>query len=1436
MKINFKKIQILLAAITLSFVSCSKQEAPSIDTGEIRTQKEIDRLEACSLVNFNKGVLLYHNTLLMFRCNQWDLEFPKMYEAIKRVQSSSWDHFMGPIDKEFVENLARRDRFFNNIKELDSKGGLDDLSRVLVALNETNFFDSVKAMFSCVENPYEEACKERNPNIPNKESLLNIIKLVDTKPKTIAKGSEFVKSLNVAIGPNAEKLRQEINRFKNDPIYIEFRLKLIDALSRKAQKGLTKDDREFLSTILLTGNADGSAPWIYSWIHDMKMNRDKFRDLVEYPILVNPAFVGEIKGLKIAYDEGFSCSLKSTADANDLIEFDFRSHLGSYVEIIKHKDYKTFYDNNAAHIVGMKMSSEVCKELETNKYRVDFIKMLSNIANFLGEKKFYDLVKFVVSHTTAKGDVDQSFAENLYLFDMVASDIFSNATILNGNIISKTREFYPVIFDVIHSLPPEAFVNLGEVLQDFLLQENDLKFKGVADFWNFFNATEKNFVFNFVDRHFEDDTQYVLLFDFYTRFLDDLRDVQPIFKESWMGTAQKEEMSYLTLQDFFYQFAGKDTLLDFKKFFGRDQILRVLQVISNGNNTNAMAIADLNYLKSDDYVTRVRGDHYVFAVSYKPNVDADYDARPVVECMQKFAEIENGFYELVRRLPEACAKVKESNIAFRAFNWMNSINETYKEFNPGNKNTDNNLLSERGLLSPYMLNTSIGLIKIIDNLLGDINSVVPTKNGINYLMDSAKYHVYDKKAGALVDKNLEWLEKWFNVKPEENLIHRNAMLRAFSTEENFSLANNVSKNVAGVLIKYSDWVKEGKAEVLAKKNAPVYDPNQACEKVINQFVTAYPCPNKEVVKKHTNSIVKLLANTWEKEQGSPIASLLKSVKPGEGIDIPLNGKKTSKYRLTLKETVKYLYDTSDKNFDVNRTKTYYVNAQGKSSNEVLTTLERVETVIRDVRFDNNYLGVAFLNAVTHAEDYNDEVDNRKKLLQKCIKIPGIRCAKPMSDDDLRLAKNALETFDSLSDVNNGRGLDKRLNYGTFLKTFEQTLVQSSAKEAQEVQLLPLKEEVLLKHNGKILGDMTGMTSWSNLARVIRDRVGRTRQDFDKFINSREFNRVDKSLLYGFDLPQAGPSAERLLKKIQVVPSGEKQNTLDNTIDWLASLNYEQTRLVEETVSRLLVVGSYLGTPEVVFGVNSEVSNYERFKDNNLLQIFLALEKLVDHYPMMKNYFPQEMKLIDAFKPVNNALIFLTDLLGSTNDPEKNIAYLALNDLFVVAQKALFDDLADPRIASFNSKTVNGMDLVTGFLQNSKNVESTYYLINTDYRYLDTLHENKGAWFRALGQNVIRIADAKKVDLTPVRDYVNFTTKTQVCLSGSKNCMDNYHFDEVTNLIKFLGKPSVKNSKETNFMLASRKVLVENFDQLNSMLEELMTALKIKSVKPPLSIN
>jgi len=1408
------------------FFSCSKQESPVIETGEIRSQQEIERLEACSKVNFNHGVLLHQNALLLFQCTKWDSEFPHMYNAMKSIRRDSWDHLMKPIDQSFMENQSRRERFFKNIRDLDAKNGLDDLSYVIVSLNETNFFDSTRAMFKCVEDPTWQGCAERTGRIPQKKSLKKIINLVDIDQETIARGSRLVRQLIKALGENQENVRTEINKFRENPLYVPLRLKLFDSFATKVREGLSEEDRTFLSKILLTGTVASNEPWIYQWLQSVKMSREKFRDLLEYPVLINPDFIAEFKGVKKAYDSNFSCSMKSSSAVNELLTFDLRPSFFQIISSVKESP-KAYFDLTSEHITAMKMSTEFCQEFEKNKYGVNFIKMLTRFSDFLSEKTRYDLTKFLMAKTKVKNDPNGTFADNLYLPDIFTGNIFSSVNALNSEIITSTREFYPLMYDILKNFPPETYVDLGEFLESAFKEENDLKARGIADYWSFFTDEEKNFLFNFVDRHFDKETNYVLLFDFYSKFLDDLYEVQPLLKDSWMGSEEKEEMSYLTLQDLFYNLAGQDTLQDFKKFFSRNQILKVLEVLSNGQKIADKAKMALNDRYSDDYVRQAKTEQYQFKIIYDPGKDVSYDSEAVIECMKKFSEIDRGFYELVRKLPEACSRVSEANIAYKLYGWLNTVENSYLEFKKGSKAEDS-LLNDKGLLSPYMLNNSIALTKMLDSILGPVGSLLPTKNGVEYLLESMKYHLVTKNITPTIEKNLDLLSEYFEVSPEKNLVYRNALIRKFTDDSVFDYTNVFFYNVSNLSQQYSDWVKGGKLAQVQNRSLGKYDPAHSCEKAINQVVSPYPCPDVETIKKHTNNVLNYLTTTYDPAVGSPLSLLLKSVKPGEGLLIPYKAKDQYKYRISLKDTLQYFYDASDRNLKVNNENMKFTAPDGNTTLENVTTLERIETVIREVRFDNNYLGVAFLNGITTADSYNEEAKARRKLLSRCLKIPGIRCARPMSKDDLRMGRNSLEAFDSLIDINNGYGKEPKLRYGDFLRTFEQTLVASSDKEAQVVQFFPLKDEQLVQHNGRMLAEMTVMSSWSNVARVIRDRVGRTRAEFEQFINREDFKRVDRALLYGFDLPQTATSATRLIKKFQSIPSTEKENLLSHTVDWIAGLNYDQVRLVEDTLSRVMVLGSYLGTPEVVFEKNGFSELSSRYKENNLFQVFLAMEKIITYWPTLKKMFPVDAELIDAIKPLNSALVFVTEKLNSTDEPDKNIAYLALNDLFLVLQTSVFDELGPD-----NSNT-NGLDLLLTGLKDSDLVAKTYTMIRSDYKLLDHFHENNAQWFSSAALNTKRVIANKSVDLTPFRDYLRFTTKPSVCLKGQTNCPSNYHYDEPASLVRYLNKRN--SSGQTHFMVMTKTVLAENLNQLTVMLEDLLPCMKLKKVNPPLLPN
>jgi hypothetical protein len=923
------------------------------------------------------------------------------------------------------------------------------------------------------------------------------------------------------------------------------------------------------------------------------------------------------------------------------------------------------------------------------------------------------------------------------------------------------------------------------------------------------------------------------LFDFYSKFLDHSKDNLNIFKNAWIGDSNLDEKNYLALEDMFYNFSGTETLKDFKKFFSRDHIIRVLELLSNGNSIAANARYEIKYKDSTTYVTQAKMPKYEYKIKYDPSADDDYDSKELVLCLQKFNELDKGLYELIRNLPAACTAVTEQNVSLRLFGWLNSIEKEYLKTFKAN-NTKDSLLNEEGLLGPHMLSTNIGLLKIADGLVGPYRSSLPTNKGISYLIDSIDYYLNQKNGILLMNNNLSWLEQFLNFNVQKNIGFRNSLIKSYTKDNNFSYSKNIFSSMSYLIDRFGNWISSGNYQKAITRKLGTFDPNNECKKAVNLRINPYACPTVPVIKQYGNELLSMVQNVWEPEMGSTIRHLMNGAIMGGGLNIPFNSSRPTKYRLSLRENAKYLYDTFDRTLKVNNQNMEYINASNQKSLENVTTIERVETVIREVRFENNYLGAIYLNHVVWGDEYNKDVAERKKLMSTCLKIPGVRCGRKMSDSDLRMAKNALEAYDSLLDVNNGRGLEPKLQYGNFLKAFQQTLIASSSRAAQEVTFFPLSDDVLKKHNGKVLGHISMLDGFSNTARFIKDRVGRTRAEFDKFINRDDVKRVDRTLMAGFDLNKGIPVAERLVAKLRTIKGQDKQNLFENTVDWLSTLTYEESLLVEDTIGRLMVMGSYLGTPDIVFNTNVNMNDFLRYKNNNLFQVFMALDKLIDYWPTLKVFFPADTKLIEAVKPLNNVLYFLTEELNSSNDPYKNKAYIAINDIFVVLQTVMFDDYLDARIIGNKADTYKGLDFIVEGLKDRSFVERTYTLIRSNYRFMDNFFADNGKFFNAFSQNINRLVQSSLLDMQSIKDYLNFTSKNAVCTVGDSQCTVNYHYDEVANLVKFLNKKD--QSGKTYLEIANKKLFIENKDAIDEMINDLLPAIKIKKVNPPLRLN
>jgi hypothetical protein len=137
----------------LLLVSCQKQKPGEIAPDYRDSLSELGRAEACKKTNLLEDILLRENITNLFQCTTWDEKFPKLFKVMTEIPPADWDYFLEPVNKEIFNNRELRDKLVALTKELDQKGGLDDMGRVITSLSDSNFFGHVHEVMACAQSP-----------------------------------------------------------------------------------------------------------------------------------------------------------------------------------------------------------------------------------------------------------------------------------------------------------------------------------------------------------------------------------------------------------------------------------------------------------------------------------------------------------------------------------------------------------------------------------------------------------------------------------------------------------------------------------------------------------------------------------------------------------------------------------------------------------------------------------------------------------------------------------------------------------------------------------------------------------------------------------------------------------------------------------------------------------------------------------------------------------------------------------------------------------------------------------------------------------------------------------------------------------------------------------------------------------------------------------
>lgn len=1456
---NNNKI-ILIFLLLIFAISCSKQEAPEVLPEAAWEITDRERLEACSSVNFTTNLLDHDNTIFLFKCTEWDEEFSSFYRGILNIDPVSWNHFFSPVSNVFLNDRERRDRMFDHIRDLDSKRGLDDLSRVLTSLNETNFYDGLLNLFNCSENSNRKECKDREGRHLTKNQIKDLIKLVELKPVFIKALSVLIDNSMDTIGDDDEALRTEIKKFFYDERFIKIRLKLVSSFAQKFIQGITPLEREFFKKLTITKWQGSENPYLYHWIQQPSFTSGLFHRLTKYAVIENPDLVKDVKLLKRGYHYPVYC--KPYSDSAK-IDIDLKTHVDEFLNYVHENNYREFHEFVIQNVASLQLALSFCPDLRKysgdivfiengevvrETHSINFVNLEKDLVDLASEIPIFDFSKFVTFLATRNmGNIPPNPG---FLLDIITEEYVEWLIEMTKVVHASTNNYFDLMFKFIKKTNKLSFDSVGVLINESLLIENENKIEALARSWMFFNEEEQNFLFNFIDRHLADDTNYKLLFRFYAKMLDEYATVSHQFSDSWTGTEEKLDQSYNSLFDIVKNFSGKNVLSDFDRFFSRDHIVTIMKVITRGPELRRVALNRLNSKLISEYITKIPTN------SYDINFTEEGDGYSIQakKCIDSMTEGQD-LYSIIAKFPENCAFFKNKEITLQTFSWLSRIDSSYQSFYSG-RNQSNVLFDNSGIMAPDVLNNSIALIRLIDENLAFRLKDNPTSGGIKYVLDTSQKHLFSDKYLDDLLNIVSFTAGLIDSGSSEHRYFRNKVLKELIIDEGPKLEE--------VLLWSTELINNYGADVRKGVLSPtkyVENLDYSCENFTNQNIGGLPCPGRDRIKKAISSIVNDLVTKNDKNEPTALSLFLQGLVPGYGLPIPFDSKEPRLKRLTIKETFEMVYKLTDLKYEANNLQIQFReddqfdalfnvdNWTGSKSMEKglkkdrteefvkpedelffkearvkLNTLSRIEIAVKDVRFDMSYLGAHYMNSVAKADDYNFMVDNKLKMFERCV---GLRfCGKFFSKQQVRMAKNAVAAYPGLLEANKV----KEFAFGDYMQALLSTFVGSSSKTSQKSALVKVRvfgrtiqvpwvqtKKQLEKHNGKILTKVAMHAGFSHLARIVRDRMGRSDDEFNSNLSTEKLNLINELLFSGLDPQDIEPVVQDLL--ILLNKKNGPESALDNAIDWIADLSYQEQREFEDLLVNLTFLSTFVGTDVTGHGYTLNEENSRRYEGNNLKPMLITLKNIAPLLSSFKSEWPLNFNLVKVVTLFSKPLKFISSRLPLEKNLNKNITYKILNEAYIVFRK-YFGEKGD----------LSGSRFMAEYLKEDGRKAQLLESILSLEKYNSYLEESKvgSNGYEILAKNFNEVLSDQRFSLTKIKGYLLKTTSTRHCLSTNgteHDCKINNHYDEPSKLLVFANQK--QGSKKTNMEILLETVFKEHINDYSALFENLLPLIRVQ---------
>ncbi len=1184
---KYTSILFLLNAVLIAS-SCFKQEPK-----EIKNKNEVvqvERLDACTRMNLFNNLLDHENIKATFKCTEWNKSFPNLYSKIDRIPHKDWNHLLLPVSIEVLNKRENLKRLIAVSQELDKKGGLVDLGNVIGALSDANFYDGLNSLFNCSS----EACPEREAL--SKEEIYELIKIIvvlkDKNTEIHSLLAQAVQNLQL-LSPGFAK---DFSKVLKSDDFKAHRMEMLDLLVSVI--AIEKNEFEIKLIPKLLVSSESSSNSIWAWLNSNNFTTDFLKDLIKFNE-DHPNAINDLRSISQIKQQKLVC--KNNESAAFFINLE--KHLKDLVEVFAIKDNEEIGKYLENDLAQHQIASQACpnfKEIEVSLdrkvHKLSVLRLKKSLIEFIRIPGVLSLIKSV-SKTIHN---EEGFTEQI-IGDML--DKYSEK-----NYLGSLEKFVHIINDVspdilddyvrfIKGMPVKAFNDLSVVLTYILKDQNHKSWNTLGKAWTFFNEQEKEFLFNYIDQHFTKNNNYIALFNYYLEIYTIAQPSLSNLIQSWI-LEEKIDSTYNSLKVVAKELNGEDVLSDFREFFSRQHLVKIIELFINGESlaTWAQDIIDL--------IPKVSVNEISF--NFNDTFSGSSNA-----CLDSI--ISSDLDLLIRNFPAGCSLTSSSTLVGK----LSLISELSSSFSLSN---GYDLVSKSNFLNYEFLQSIILTLK-------QSSRGFMSERELSTFLDFQNEKILTEDVFLLMSKINDYIK---SMPDEDQLVFKSRTLKEIaSTISDRQDLGSLKAFVSAIasIHENNQW------NLYQNPNVPSQIELNKCKNVLNPNIGGTVCSTKENFKEFISNFTKLLVR--KNDEVSPLGArqFFKALDPGEGLPIPL-GTRDPKYKnLSIKESLQMFIDFSDKREAINKTKIEY-EKEDSTTDQITTLMERIEIVIRDVNFDENYLGAHYKNSVSKSFDYNTVVESKYKLFGVCVKA-GF-CGKFMNRREKKLARNAVRAFPSLLEANQGE-----FHYGDYMKALLGVVVSSSSKASQISSIVKFKKnedgfnipwiqtkKQLRKHNGKILSELASIAAFSNMANWTRDRFARSDQEFAVFINSKSLNYINLNLFKNISSQVSDKALVNLFEALS--ESSQLWDDLYTTID---SLEYKKIRQIELVFGDILTMASTLSKNQVQF-------NYEK--------VIELVTWAIDNYEMFKEYWPKQLSITNMILDLSPYTVIISDELIKNN--------------------------------------------------------------------------------------------------------------------------------------------------------------------------------------------